>query len=82
MSFSPHTTDDIAQMLQSIGSSNVDELFDEVAAALPPGNVPDLPGSNEFALRHHLWDIARLNGRPAKTCLLKYLHLFIKLVFT
>jgi glycine dehydrogenase subunit 1 len=67
MSFTPHTTDDLAKMLQLAGLSNVDELFDEVAAALPPGDVPDLPASSEFELRHHLWDIARLNGRPDQT---------------
>jgi glycine dehydrogenase subunit 1 len=67
MSFTPHTSDDVARMLQSLGLSHIEDLFDEVRAALPPGDVPDLPGSSEFALRHQLWDIARLNGRPDQT---------------
>ncbi|MBN1458547.1 MAG: aminomethyl-transferring glycine dehydrogenase subunit GcvPA [Armatimonadetes bacterium] len=67
MSFTPHTKDDIANMLQVVGLSGVEKLFAEVAAVLPSGDVPDLPGSSEFALRHHLWDIARLNGRPDQT---------------
>jgi glycine dehydrogenase subunit 1 len=54
-------------MLRALGLSSVDQLFDEVRAALPPGETPDLPGSSEFELRHHLWDIARLNGRPDQT---------------
>lgn len=67
MSFAPHTREDIETMLRALGLSSVDQLFDEVRAALPPGETPDLPGSSEFELRHHLWDIARLNGRPDQT---------------
>jgi glycine dehydrogenase subunit 1 len=67
MSFVPHTDQDIAQMLSALGLSAVEELFSEVSAALPPGDVPDIAGSGELELRHHLWDIARLNGRPDQT---------------
>ncbi len=67
MSFSPHTREDVERMLRAIGLPQVDRLFDEVRAALPPGEVPDLPSYSEFELRHHLWDIARLNGRPDQT---------------
>jgi glycine dehydrogenase subunit 1 len=67
VNFSPHTQEDIAQMLGALGLPEVDRLFDEVRAALPPGAVPDLPGASEYELRHHLWDIARLNGRPDQT---------------
>jgi len=67
MSFAPHTRADAGRMLSALGLSDVEELFAEVRAALPPGETPDLPGSSEFELRHHLWDIARLNGRPDQT---------------
>jgi glycine dehydrogenase subunit 1 len=67
MSFTPHTDDDVARMLNALGLSSVDDLFSEVRAALPPGEVPELAGVGEFELRHQLWDIARLNGRPDQT---------------
>ena len=67
MSFTPHTEDDVARMLTALGLSSIEQLFDEVRATLPPGDVPDLPGVGEFELRHQLWDIARLNGRPDQT---------------
>ncbi len=67
MSFIPHTDRDVAHMLDALGLSHIEQLFEEVRAALPPGDVPDLPASSEFELRHQLWDIARLNGRPDQT---------------
>ncbi len=67
MSFIPHTDRDVVQMLDALGLSHIDELFDEVRAALPPGDVPDIPASSEFELSHDLWEIARLNGRPDQT---------------
>ncbi len=67
MSFIPHTDDDVARMLSVLGLSSVDQLFDDVRAALPPGDVPELPAASEFELRHQLWDMARLNGRPDQT---------------
>jgi len=67
MSFVPHTREDIARMLGALGLSEVDSLFDEVRAALPPGVMPEMPRASELELRHHLWDMARLNGRPDQT---------------
>jgi len=67
MSFVPHTREDIARMLGAVGLPDVDSLFEEVRAALPPGVIPEIPRESEFDLRHHLWDIARLNGRPDQT---------------
>ena len=61
MSFVPHTEDDVTRMLGALDLSDVDELFAEVRDALPPGDVPDIPGSGELELRHQLWDAARLN---------------------
>ena len=67
MSFVPHTNEDRARMLRSLGLSNVDQLFEEVRAALPPGQVPEIPAASESDLSHELWEIARLNGRPDRT---------------
>ena len=67
MSFVPHTEEDRARMLRSLGLSNVDQLFEEVRAALPPSQVPEIPASSESELSHELWEIARLNGRPDRT---------------
>jgi glycine dehydrogenase subunit 1 len=67
MSFVPHTEADAAHMLAALGLTSIEQLFDQVRASLPPGEVPDLPGAGEFELRRQLWDIARLNGRPDQT---------------
>jgi len=67
MNFVPHTEADVAHMLGALGLEGVDDLFAEVRAALPPGDVPQIAGASELDLRHQLWDIARLNGRPDQT---------------
>ena len=67
MSFTPHTREDVAHMLATLGLPEVDSLFDEVRAALAPGIMPELHRVSELELRHQLWDIARLNGRPDQT---------------
>jgi glycine dehydrogenase subunit 1 len=54
-------------MLAALGRPDVESLFAEVRAALPAGQPPELPRVGELELRHHLWDIARLNGRPDQT---------------
>ncbi len=67
MSFVPHTREDVARMLKTLGLSRVEDLFSEVEAAAPPGALPEIPSASESELRHQLWDIARLNGRPDQT---------------
>jgi len=67
VNFLPHTKEDIAHMLGELDLPDIDRLFDEVRAALPQGEMPTLAGASEFELRHHLWDMARLNGRPDQT---------------
>ena len=67
MSFVPHTPDDVRAMLAALRLAEVEDLFAEVRAALPPGKAPDLPATSELELRHQLWDMARLNGRPDQT---------------
>jgi len=67
MSFVPHTGDDVRRMLQTLGLSDIEELFADVRAVLPPGKTPEFPGLSELELANQLWDIARLNGRPDQT---------------
>ena len=67
MGFAPHTREDVAAMLQALDLPGIDSLFDEVSAVLPPGEIAEFPGHSESDVRHQLWDIARLNGRPDQT---------------
>jgi glycine dehydrogenase subunit 1 len=43
MSFIPHTSEDIAAMLQAIGAQSIDELFDEIPPALKSGGLDAVP---------------------------------------
>lgn len=67
MPFIPHTEEDVAAMLASIGASSVDELFCEVPKALlqePYRNLPE--GLSEMAVLQHARDLAEENAN--KTC--------------
>jgi len=51
MPFIPHTEQDTAQMLEAIGAASIEQLFDEIPAALRAkglGNIPS--GLNELAV--------------------------------
>ncbi|MCL4792316.1 MAG: aminomethyl-transferring glycine dehydrogenase subunit GcvPA [Gammaproteobacteria bacterium] len=51
MPFIPHTDDDLAAMLQTIGVADIDTLFDEIPAALRVAGLPDVPpGMSEAAV--------------------------------
>jgi glycine dehydrogenase subunit 1 len=67
MSFAPHTREDVAAMLQALDLPGIDSLFGEVSAVLPAGEIAGFPGHSESEVRHQLWDVARLNGRPDQT---------------
>jgi len=43
MPYIPHTEDDIQQMLNSIGAKNIEELFDEIPAALKDTTLSEVP---------------------------------------
>ena len=43
MPYIPHTEDDIQQMLNSIGAKNIEELFDEIPAALKDTTLSKVP---------------------------------------
>lgn len=51
MPFIPHTDEDLAAMLQTIGVADIDALFDEIPAALRVGGLPAVPpGMSEAAV--------------------------------
>ncbi|HSW93132.1 MAG TPA: aminomethyl-transferring glycine dehydrogenase subunit GcvPA [Gammaproteobacteria bacterium] len=43
MPFIPHTKDDVARMLDVIGASSIDQLFDEIPANLRVSRLPPIP---------------------------------------
>ncbi len=51
MPFIPHTSDDVSEMLKTIGVSNIDALFDEIPSALRNTSLTNVPsGLSELAL--------------------------------
>jgi glycine dehydrogenase subunit 1 len=59
--FIPHTDDDLAAMLQTIGVADIDTLFDEIPAALRVSGLPGVPpGMSEAAVTR------LMHGRAAR----------------
>lgn len=51
MPFIPHTSDDVRDMLKTIGVSNINDLFDEIPTALRNASLTNVPtGLSELAL--------------------------------
>ena len=62
MSFIPHTTEDIKQMLQVIGVKSIDELFKDIPLALKPKSF-DIPASkSEFEVTEMLHELSLKNA--------------------
>ncbi|HED18058.1 MAG TPA: glycine dehydrogenase, partial [Gammaproteobacteria bacterium] len=59
MPFIPHTENDIREMLDSIGVSDIDQLFDEIPAGLRCESMDRIPE----ALTEH--EVSRLMGQRA-----------------
>ena len=64
MAFIPHTSDDIARMLEVIGVQSIQDLFDEIPGELRAGalNVP--PALAEMEVARLMSDRAAADGRP------------------
>src|ERR1700684_1993881 len=64
MAFIPHTPDDIARMLEGIGASSIEDLFDEIPKDLRAGvlNVPAPLSQMEVA--RLMTTRAAIDGRP------------------
>jgi len=65
MSFIPHTTQDVADMLSVIGANHIDDLFDEIPAALVAGSLAGVPPAlSEMEVGRLMSERAALDGRP------------------
>jgi len=64
MPFIPHTEDDIAAMLKAIGVSKIDDLFDEIPAALRSATLKTIPeGMSEMDVTRLMQERAETDGR-------------------
>jgi glycine dehydrogenase subunit 1 len=65
MAFIPHTPDDVRQMLDAIGVRDIEDLFDEIPAALrckPLAGIP--PAASEMQIGRLMTERAAMDGRP------------------
>jgi glycine dehydrogenase subunit 1 len=64
MPFIPHTDADIAAMLKAIGVSKIDDLFDEIPAALRSGELKTVPEAlSEMEVTRLMQERAEADGR-------------------
>lgn len=64
MDFIPHTEDDVARMLESIGVRSIDNLFDEIPNQLKIRELPGVPaGISEMEVGRLLQERAARDGR-------------------
>ena len=65
MAFIPHTAADVREMLDTIGVASIEELFDEIPAALRAGPLTGLPPAmSEMQIGRLMSDRAARDGRP------------------
>ena len=65
MPFVPHTPDDIAAMLDTVGVASIDDLFDEIPAELQIGELAAIPtGMAEMDIGRLMQSRARVDGQP------------------
>jgi glycine dehydrogenase subunit 1 len=64
MAFIPHTADDITAMLKVIGARSIDELFEEIPAALRAGTLALPAPLSEMEIARLMTERAALDGRP------------------
>ncbi len=65
MPFIPHTPEDVAEMLATIGAKSIDELFEEIPASLRVRGLPGIPEAlSEMEIGRLMSDRARQDGRP------------------
>jgi glycine dehydrogenase subunit 1 len=65
MAFIPHTPADVQEMLAAIGVSSVDQLFDEIPAALRIGSLDGVPEAlNEMQVGRLMSERAGADGTP------------------
>jgi glycine cleavage system P protein (glycine dehydrogenase) subunit 1 len=65
MPFIPHTTDEVQQMLQTIGASRIEDLFDEIPADLLIDDLHGVPDAlSEMEIMRLMRDRAARDGAP------------------
>ncbi|EGV19430.1 aminomethyl-transferring glycine dehydrogenase subunit GcvPA [Thiocapsa marina] len=65
MPFVPHTPDDIAAMLDTVGVASIEDLFDEIPAELQIGELAAIPaGMAEMDIARLMQSRARADGQP------------------
>jgi glycine dehydrogenase subunit 1 len=65
MPFVPHTPDDIAAMVDTVGVAAIDDLFDEIPAELQIGELAAIPaGMAEMDVARLMQSRARADGQP------------------
>lgn len=65
MPFIPHTVDDVREMLAAIGAGSIDELFNEIPAALRIKSLEGVPeGLSEMQIGRLMAARAKQDGRP------------------
>lgn len=65
MPFIPHTDGDVRTMLDTIGARRIDDLFDEIPAALKSGTLDGVPPAvNEMEISRIMHERAERDGMP------------------
>ena len=65
MPFVPHTEADVEHMLAALGADSIDQLFDEIPAALRIDELRGVPrGVRESAINREMREIASRDGTP------------------
>ena len=65
MAFIPHTEDDVKRMLEAIGASSIEQLFDEIPQKLRIRSLEGVPPAmNEMEIGRLMSERARADGRP------------------
>jgi len=65
VAFIPHTPDDVARMLETIGVQSIEDLFDEIPAALKIKSLDGVPPAlSEMEVGRLLMERAARDGRP------------------
>jgi glycine dehydrogenase subunit 1 len=65
MAFIPHTPQDVAEMLAEIGVASIEQLFDEIPAAIRVAELPGIPDAlNEMEIGRLMMQRASADGLP------------------
>jgi len=62
MSYTPHTSEQIENMLKTIGVSSIDELFKDIKEGLRPKSFDMPSGKSEFEVMEHMHNLASKNA--------------------